>query len=94
MQEMQVPSLGQEDPLEKEMAIHSCILAWEMSWTVDHGKATIHGVAKELDMTLATKQQEQSVYISIPISQFVPLSSFHCVHMSILYVWSLFLPGK
>ena len=30
---MQVASLGQEDPLEKEMAIHSCVLAWEIPWT-------------------------------------------------------------
>ena len=33
MQEMQVQSLGQEDPLEKEMATHSHILAWEIPWT-------------------------------------------------------------
>ena len=33
MQEMQVQSLSQEDPLEKEMATHSSILAWEESWT-------------------------------------------------------------
>jgi len=33
MQEMQVQSLGQEDPLEKEIAIHSSILAWEISRT-------------------------------------------------------------
>ena len=33
MQEMQIQSLGQEDPLEKEMATHSNILAWEISWT-------------------------------------------------------------
>ena len=33
MQETQVQSLGQEDPLEKEMAIHSSILAWEIPWT-------------------------------------------------------------
>ena len=33
MQEMQVPSLGQEDPLEKEMATHSSIFVWEVSWT-------------------------------------------------------------
>ena len=32
MQEMQVQSLGQEDPLEKEMATHSSILAWEIPW--------------------------------------------------------------
>ena len=32
-QETRVLSLGQEDPLEKEMAIHSNILAWEITWT-------------------------------------------------------------
>ena len=37
MQETQVPSLGQEDPLEKEMATHSSILAWETLWTEDPG---------------------------------------------------------
>ena len=35
MQETQVCSLGQEDPLEKEMAIHFNILAWEIPWTVE-----------------------------------------------------------
>ena len=33
MQETQVLSLGREDPLEEEMAAHSSILAWEISWT-------------------------------------------------------------
>ena len=33
MQETQVLSLGLEDPLEKEMATHSSILAWEIPWT-------------------------------------------------------------
>ena len=32
MQEMRVQSLGQEDPLEKEMETHSSILAWEIPW--------------------------------------------------------------
>jgi len=36
-QEMQVQSLGQEDPLEKEMAIHSSILAWEIPWAEEPG---------------------------------------------------------
>ena len=36
-QEIQVLSLGQEDPLEKEMAIHSSILAWEISRTEEPG---------------------------------------------------------
>ena len=34
---MQVRSLGQEDPLEKEMATHSSTLAWEIPWTEEPG---------------------------------------------------------
>ena len=37
MQETQVSSLGQEDPLEKEMATYSSILAWEIPWTEEPG---------------------------------------------------------
>ena len=37
-QEMWVQSLGQEDPLEKEMATHSSILAWKILWTEESGK--------------------------------------------------------
>ena len=37
MQETQVQSLGQEDPLEKEMATQSSILAWEIPWTEEPG---------------------------------------------------------
>ena len=35
VQEKQAGSLGQEDPLETEMATHSSILAWEIPWTED-----------------------------------------------------------
>ena len=38
MQEMQVRSLNQEDPLEKEMATHSSLLAWEIPWTGEPGR--------------------------------------------------------
>ena len=37
MQETWVRSLGQEGPLEKEMATHSSILAWRISWTEEPG---------------------------------------------------------
>ena len=37
MQEMQVQSLGGEDTLEKEMATHSSILAWEIPWLEEPG---------------------------------------------------------
>ena len=47
----QVQSVGQEDPLVKEMAAHSSILAWEIPWTEEPSRATVHGVAKESDTT-------------------------------------------
>ena len=37
MLEIQVPSLGQEDPLEKEMATHSSMLAWRIPWREEPG---------------------------------------------------------
>ena len=38
MWETQVRSLGQEDPLEKEMATHSSTLAWKIPWTEEPGR--------------------------------------------------------
>ena len=51
MQETQVRSLGCEDLLEKELAIHSDILAWRIPWTEKPGSLIVHGVAKESDTT-------------------------------------------
>ena len=50
MQETWVQSLGWEDPLEKEMATHSSILAWRIPWTEESGglESTGH---KEMDTT-------------------------------------------
>ena len=50
MQETQVRSLGQEDPLEKGTAIHSSILAWIIPWTEEPGGLQSMG-RKELDTT-------------------------------------------
>ena len=46
MQETRVQFLGQEDPLEKEMATHSSIPAWRLPMDRGASWATIHGVAK------------------------------------------------
>ena len=46
MQEIKVWSLDQEDTLEKEMATHSSILAWEMQWTEESGKLQYMGSQK------------------------------------------------
>ena len=45
-QETQVLSLGQEDPLGKEMATHSNILAWETQWTEGPGELQSMGLQK------------------------------------------------
>ena len=46
MQETRVQSLGQENPLEKEMATHSSILAWKNPMDGGAWLATVHGVAE------------------------------------------------
>ena len=46
MQETRVQSLGMEDPLEKEMATHSSILAWEIPWTEEPGGLQFMGSQK------------------------------------------------
>ena len=51
MQEMWVRSLGREDPLEKEMAAHSSILAQEISWTEEPGRMESMGLQKGIDLT-------------------------------------------
>ena len=59
MQEPQIQSLGQEDPLEKEMATHSSILAWNPT---DRGawQAAVHGVAR-VRHDLATKPRPPGI---------------------------------
>ena len=50
MQETQVQFLSPEDPLEKEVATHSSILAWKIPWTEEPGKLQSMG-SKESDTT-------------------------------------------
>ena len=55
MQETQVQSLCQEDPLKKEMATHSSILAWEILWTEEPGELQSMS-HKRVGHDLVTKQ--------------------------------------
>ena len=57
MQEMQVQSLGEEDPLEKEMTTHSSILAWDVTWTEEPGGLQSMGL-QTVRHDLSTKQQQ------------------------------------
>ena len=53
MLETPVQSLGWKDPLEKEMATHSSILAWRIPWTEEPGRLQSMGLQR-LDMTEGT----------------------------------------
>ena len=64
MQEMQVWCLGQEDPLEKEMATHSSILAWKILWMEEPGRLQSMGWER-VEHNLVTKQQHK---ISLSLS--------------------------
>ena len=58
VRETQVRSLGQEAPMEKEMATHSSVLAWEIPWTEEPGRMQSTG-SQRVRQNLATKQQQQ-----------------------------------
>ena len=60
MQETGLQSLGQEDPLEKEMVTHSNILAWKIPWTEEPDGLQSVGLQR-VRYDLATKQQRQIV---------------------------------
>ena len=57
MQKMQVGSLGGEDPLEKEMAAHSSVLAWRIPWTEKPGGLQSIG-SQRVKHNLPIKQQQ------------------------------------
>ena len=56
MQEMQIWSLGREDPLKEDMVTHSSILAWEIPWTEEPGGLQSMG-SQWVRQDLVTKQQ-------------------------------------
>ena len=58
MQEMWAQSLDEEDPLEKEMAAHSSILAWKIPWTEEPGRLQSMG-SQRVGHDLLAKQQAE-----------------------------------
>ena len=60
VQETWVQSLGQEDPLEEEVATHSSILAWKIPWSEEPGELQSMG-SKRVRHDLVTKQQQQKL---------------------------------
>ena len=69
MHETQVQSLGQEDPVEKEMATHSSILAWKIPWTEELGGLQFSRFTR-VSCDLMTEQQQMistHVYLNFMI---------------------------
>ena len=62
MQETQVHSLGRENPLEKQIATYSSILAWKIPWTEDPGGLQSLGVSKS--WTQLKQLSSSSLYAS------------------------------
>ena len=56
MQETWVSFLGQEEPLEKGIATHSIIIAWEIPWTLEPGRLQSMGLQKSWACLVTTQQ--------------------------------------
>ena len=80
VQETQVRSLGWEDPLEKEMATHSSILAWKISWTEEPGGLQSMG--------------SQRVGHDWATNTYIPHSWAHSGHSNYAYWFGLFHDDK
>ena len=86
MWETQVLSLGQEDPLEKEMATHSSTLAWKIPWREEPGRLQsvesqrVHGVTKTRtqldDFTFFLSPREMEIKTKIYKRDLIKLKSF------------------
>jgi len=72
MQEVRVQSLGQENPLEEEMATHSSILALEIPWTEEPGRLQSMWLESETDwVCIYTHDEYKNVLTLIPAILFL-----------------------
>ena len=76
IQDIQVWSLGQEDPLEKEMATHSSILAWTIPWTEESGGLGSKG-SKRVRHVWATNTY---TFLFISLQNAIGIIFFHFSH--------------
>ena len=68
MQETGVQSLGWEDPLEREMATHSSILAWEIPWTEEPGG--LQSTRVKHDLATKHHQAQERLQVNSEVSKF------------------------
>ena len=96
MQETQVWSLGREDLLEKEMATHSSILAWEIPWTEDPRRLQSMGLQR-VEYNLVTKQYSAVMWNFKTLNILVVIFKIHCsikgIHLTVSHrgIWNAHL---
>ena len=90
-QETQLQSLGEEDPLEEEMAPHSSYLAWRMPWTEEPGGLQSVGLQRA-GRHWVTGVNTIKVYVSVLLSQVVPTSSSPTASSSLFLCVCVSLP--
>ena len=76
---MQVPSLGQEDPLEEETSTHSSVLAWKIPWTEEPGG--LQFVESEKSWTTLSMCARDTHACGLPWS-LGPVTAYGCVFAS------------
>jgi len=89
LQETQVRSLGQEDPLEEEMATHSSILAWRIPWTQEPSGLKSMGLQRvryDLAIKHAYMIDFSSVAMKVLDSIFSRIKLFHLLWKSVVYL--------
>ena len=88
MQETWVGSLGQEDPLEKEMATHSSTLAWKIPWIKEPGRLYSPQGCKESDTTERLHWYVEVETYSLSISCEFQIIGKNSVAFAIWLVWA------
>ena len=96
MQETQAGSLGREDSIEKEMATHYSILAWEISWTEEPGRLLSMG-SYRVRYNLVTEHathlfKNLFIYLSIHTINLVSLQNHDT--MGFICGWNRFFVGR
>ena len=90
VQKTQVQSLDQEDPLEKKMATHSSILAWEIPWTEEPGGLQSMGLRKSwTPLSNFTASTTVYIYLYLYIANFSPWFSNAFQHKLLTQTFSL-----
>ena len=80
MRETRVWSLGWEDPLEKEMAIHSSTLAWQIPWTEEPGRLQSMGLQRVGHDWATWLHLKNFITVSVYMCVCLSICDFMCIH--------------